>query len=418
MSEGDSAVKGSFQLVAGCTVGDIYSMEYKDRKSLIGHTSPKVGVIYDDNNLEVKKHKDGKQKDYKYCFKITWPESNDPRSIRPDPIYSNTTSVTGTNENHQHLIEKKASSKNIFRPRLPTSVSSKSLNASPNLKHNRRPTMDSIPNLSYLSGHKHYDSNKNFKDESIPLLSAEYPQSDLSRSYSQKIQQQTLVNLQSDEQLKALARAAKRANHKKTKRRMLQGGSVVAAAGAVATAAILASGLGLIMLGVSAGAAAGGSSALVSKSYSKQKHGYTLVLAASSNNVAAQWKAALEDAIHRITTMESSVWNRFFAMEGRSASEFLIPTSKQPRTLGGNSQSDSSNKIEFRHTIAQTHWTPLEEGWSSNVTGLRIFREEKSNDDLAPKRRIQLSVKGMHFVYISRFFHELLLVISIFAAMK
>jgi len=397
MNQSDLVEKGSFYLTSRCEISEIFLIDCKGKRSHNDHHASKNSDNLDDqSDTAVPSKYSKKQKDFKYCIKITWPEDEDLKS-------------SNSKSKNDVAIKQptKANQKNSIKLLNQTgkSLSMKHIRNSPKIHPKQRQSFENAEASPKPPNKQHHIHNNTDEIPHIPKIDNH---TDINRKYySEQAQQQILAKNMGEDQMQAMARAAKRASNRKAKKKMMRGGSIVAATtGAVVTAFLTAGSsvlMGILFVGI--GAAAGGSGAVVSKQYKKQKNVHTLLLAASTNQEAEMWKAALEDSI-RCGAIENSLWASIFAGEGRSPAEFLLPTSKLHRDASdvNDTASGAEKKQIFRQANARTRWEPMEGGWATGALGLRIFREEKSHPNLFTQgyrsnmqstSQTQLSVKGL-----------------------
>lgn len=184
--------------------------------------------------------------------------------------------------------------------------------------------------------------------------------------------------------------ATKKASQKKMKKKIVKGGKIAAAAGAVAAVGVLTAGVGVVagLIFVGAGVAAGGTG-VAAEHQSKRKKGKELIIASMDYEEAKRWKSVL-DVCLASESVSNSTWGQMFAMEGRSTTTCMLPTTRGITTVKSNDSAPSGEERlrKYRSMNGSTsrhqpgsHWRPIEGGWATllgaGVHGLRIFREER-----------------------------------------
>ena len=212
------------------------------------------------------------------------------------------------------------------------------------------------------------------------------------RSYfqEQQLHEQQRMHTHYEEALKR--------HRKEVRKKIADGGKLVAAAGAAVTLGVLTAGVGLVagLVFLGAGAAAGGTGVVGGAAYHTMKKKAQLVIASASYNEARRWKAAL-DACLVSEKIGDSTWGQRFVMDGRSAKTALLPTEIHTVRTGDMSEGEMSPRgvaghFDDGHVVVDpgAQWQPIEEGYCTllGCKGLRVFREERH-----PSHQSRLSVK-------------------------
>jgi Protein ENHANCED DISEASE RESISTANCE 2, C-terminal/START domain len=207
----------------------------------------------------------------------------------------------------------------------------------------------------------------------------------------------------------------KKLHQQRTKRKLVEGTKIAAAAGAAVGVAVATAGLGifagLLFLGVgaAAGGAAGGAMAIHSwgrGDKTKAGGGGEIIMASIDYETMKKWKACLDAGLLSSGTIKKSKWGQLFVGEGNNKRRLTI----FPRGVLANGNAGGGPNVltmsagggergmngflagdgvggDHAHDRALYYfddtckWRPLEGGWTAilgtGMQGLRIFREER-----------------------------------------
>eukprot|EP00562_Extubocellulus_spinifer_P005857 CAMPEP_0178520734 /NCGR_PEP_ID=MMETSP0696-20121128/27567_1 /TAXON_ID=265572 /ORGANISM="Extubocellulus spinifer, Strain CCMP396" /LENGTH=1252 /DNA_ID=CAMNT_0020151621 /DNA_START=173 /DNA_END=3932 /DNA_ORIENTATION=- len=254
-----------------------------------------------------------------------------------------------------------------------------------------------------------------------------YAESGIAKHYQTQV---ALQKYQTEEEhqksMQLMYLSAKRAAHKRNKKRFVQGSKIAAAAAAVTTASVLTAGVGLAIIGlvfVGLTAAAGGSGFVAEAGYKRSKDSTSLVIAAPTLEEAQAWRDAILAAIAAQG-----------GDGGAPAAASAATLDADPRMVRSPANSPRSAGIEDvgitpKHgerinlenhgpqvpTSFETQWVPVDTspsllgigGGFSSTGGMRIFREEpisstgttRSDRVMYRQRKSMLAVVGSEGQY-------------------
>ena len=216
------------------------------------------------------------------------------------------------------------------------------------------------------------------------------------------------------DELQEKYRSNKIQKQKESRKKMVEGTKVAAAAGAAIGVGVLTAGVGLAagLVFLGATAAAGGTAGVAEAGFKRKWFRRTNIsLASTSYEEAKRWKSSLEACLE-VATIKESTWGQMFMADGRRSTSALMPLDltkcvSRDGSIGGTSEDEpATNKggtnlfLKDRNFFAEasSRWRPLEGGWTSflgpGAQGRRILKEDKSLDNSASAKRTNLSVAG------------------------
>ena len=224
--------------------------------------------------------------------------------------------------------------------------------------------------------------------------------------------------------------SAKRAAHKRNKKRFVQGSKIAAAAAAVTTASVLTAGvglaIGLVFVGITA--AAGGSGFVAEAGYKRTKDSTSLVIAAPTLEEAQAWR----DAILAAIAAQGGDGGALAAAAASAGSAATLDADPRMVRSPANSPRSEVSRISAKApkhgepinldnhgsqvpTSFETQWVPVDTspsllgigGGFSSTGGMRIFREEpisstgatRSDRIMYRERKSMLAVVGSEGQY-------------------
>ncbi|KAL9191069.1 hypothetical protein ACHAXT_000775 [Thalassiosira profunda] len=220
----------------------------------------------------------------------------------------------------------------------------------------------------------------------------------LHKHYTQQLEKHAKDQQKSEEELqKVMKLLSKKESHKKTKKRVIQGGKIAAVSTAAITAGVLTAGIGLaaglVFVGIAAGAGGSGAymgSKMLGKAKGKylnyqSKQSFHLIIGATTFEEALKWKLALERIIEELVLEsdedeDGAEWRtlqRVLSGGEAEGGEVAAPSSpKSPR------RTPNGVGAENVYLDLSPKWVPIQGGgvalWGMGGGGgnLRIFREE------------------------------------------
>lgn len=354
-----------------------------------------VGGMYIDQCNE------GGSKKLLYCIKITWSSGNNASIDGPAVVQE---SAPGTTSQALSPV----ATPGMTTPRrsgltTPRRRSSRSRAVSPSVSQELRHSFSLEEDAKDATDKKKQRRNPRDSDNRALGGQADIDTSTSSRrSYTQD----------EKELMHSLYEATKKANRRKTKKKILNGGKVAAATGAVVTISVVTVGVGLLaglaVLGI--GAAAGGTG-MGAAGFSKRRkrNDGVVILASSSYEEVRKWKSAL-DACLALESARVSTWGHMFSQEGRNTSTALLPSGtrtgiwnvrshdsdESDEFTSGNTKFKVNDEMTQNFVDPEIRWVPMEGGWAAflgaGAQGLRVFREERQEQ--MGVRRANLSFEG------------------------
>jgi hypothetical protein len=209
--------------------------------------------------------------------------------------------------------------------------------------------------------------------------------------------------------------STKKEKQKESRKKMVEGTKIIAAAGAAITVGVLTVGVGLAagLVFLGATAAAGGTAGVAEAGFKRKRSQRGCVtIATKSYEDAKLWKSSL-DACLEVDALKQSTWGQMFMADGRKTTSALVPRDVELMTFrckdGAISGDEEGASREFprqtslflkgRNLLVEptTRWRPLEGGWTPmgpGAQGLRIFREERISSPDTPLKTTHLAVGG------------------------
>jgi Protein ENHANCED DISEASE RESISTANCE 2, C-terminal/START domain len=292
--------------------------------------------------------------------------------------------------------------------------------------------MEDIPEIpSMVTTHSHQqpqqEASHHEDDTTLPMANNTNAATAATTAAAIKNKQPSALVLYKDEvdeeksYLRQMYLTDKKLHQQRTKRKLVEGTKIAAAAGAAVGVAVATAGMGIVAgllflgVGAAAGGAAGGAVAIHSwgRKNKAPSGGGEIIMASMDYETMKKWKACLDAGLLSSGTIKKSKWGQLFVGEGDNKRRLTI----FPRgvlasgnagggpnllTIGaggergmngflaggqkwwagdGSGSGDHANDRVLYYFDDTCKWRPLEGGWTvilgTGPQGLRIFREER-----------------------------------------